>query len=148
MSRTHQSRMSWGLPLWLDPVSVSAMEREAESMVEASTKCNPPNLEVGGSVEETGGAPMLAEAPSIRDAWATARQSWGQSAVPNGQNPHGVESVPKADEGMTVEPGNLAVTSHEYEMIETTDDRRSKGRSPRSSPRAGKPLAWRRGAVG
>lgn len=91
---------------------------------------------------------MLAETSSIRGVRATARQSRGQSAVPNGQIPNGVESVPKADEGMTVEPGNLAATSLEYEMIETAEDRRSKGRSSRSSPRTGKPFTWRRGAVG
>jgi hypothetical protein len=32
-------------------------------------------------------------------------------------------------------------------MIETADDRRDEGRSLRSSPRAGKPLTWRRKAV-
>ena len=32
-------------------------------------------------------------------------------------------------------------------MIETADDRRDEGRSLRSSPRAGKPLTWRREAV-
>lgn len=32
-------------------------------------------------------------------------------------------------------------------MIETADDRRNEGRSLRSSPRAGKPLTWRREAV-
>lgn len=52
MSRTHQSRMSRGLPPELDPVSVSAMERETEPMFEASTKCDPSNPEVGGAAEE------------------------------------------------------------------------------------------------
>ena len=33
-------------------------------------------------------------------------------------------------------------------MIETADDRHDEGRSLRSSPRAGKPLTWRRKAVG
>jgi len=32
-------------------------------------------------------------------------------------------------------------------MIEATDDRKGKGRSLRSSPRAGKPSAWRRQVV-
>ena len=91
---------------------------------------------------------MLAEITGIRDVRATVRQLLGQSAVPNSRNPHGVELVPKADEGMIVEPGNLAATSLEYEMIELTDDRRSKGRSSRSSLRTGKPFTWRRGAVG
>lgn len=91
---------------------------------------------------------MLAEIPGIRDEQATARQLLGELAVLNGRNPYGVESVPKADEGITIEPGNLAATSLLCEMIETTDDRRSKGRSLRISRRVGKPFTWRRKAVG
>lgn len=81
---------------------------------------------------------MPAELPGIRGAWVAARQSQGQFAVPCGRNPNGVESVPKADEGTIVELGNLATASLLNEMIEATDDRRSKGRSLRSSPRTGK----------
>ena len=91
---------------------------------------------------------MLAENTGIREVQATARQLLSQFAVLSGRNPYGVESVPKADEEMTIELGNLAATSLLYEMIETTDDRRSKGRSLCSSRRTGKPFTWRRKAVG
>jgi hypothetical protein len=91
---------------------------------------------------------MLAENTRIRDLQATADQRLSKFAVLNGQIPYGVESVPKADKGMTLEPGNLTVTSLQYEMIETTDDRHSEGRSLRSSQRTGKPFTWRRRAVG
>jgi len=124
------------------------MERETEPMVDASTKCNPPNRKWADRSKKAGGVQMLAETTGIRDMRATARQSWSQPAVLHDPNPYGVESVPNADKGMIVEPGNLAATSLEYEMIETTDDRRGKRRSLRSSPRAGKPFTWRREAVG
>lgn len=104
----------------------------------------------GRNGRKTGGAPILAEMTGIRGVRTTARQPLAQLAVVSGQNPPGVESVPTADEGTTGELGNLAAISPAYrrEMIEATDDRRREGRNPRSSPRAEKPLTWRRGIVG
>lgn len=99
---------------------------------------------------KTGGVPILAEWTGIRDVRDRARQPAAQLAVTVGRNPHGVESVPKAGEGTSGELGNLAVFSRAgwREMIEATDDRRGRGRSLRSSRRAGKPSIWRRETVG
>jgi hypothetical protein len=124
------------------------MERVTEPMAEAPEQNAIRQAGSGRIGRKIGGVPVLAELTGIRGVRATARQLQGQFAVPCSQNPNGVESVPKADEGTIVELGNLAAASPHKEMIEATDDLRSKGRSLRSSPRTGKPFTWRREAVG
>ena len=123
------------------------MERVTEPMAEAPGQNGIRQAGSGRIGRKTGGVPMPAEITGVRGARIAARQLQGQLAVPCNRNPNGVESVPKADEGTIVELGNLAAASPN-EMIEATDDRRSKGRSLRSSPRTGKPFTWRREAVG
>ena len=50
--------------------------------------------------------------------------------------------------GRGIIAGNLGTASLlPFGMAEATGDRSAAGRSPRSSPRAGKPLTWRRGTV-
>lgn len=130
--------------------SVSVTERETEPMVEASVQHDPRQMEVGGrGGRKAGGAPIRFETMRSRGARLIVRQAVAQSAVAKAQSPHGVESAPTTDEGASSEPGNLATTSPapKPKMIETTDERRRKGRSLRSSPRAGKPTTWRRGTV-
>ena len=63
------------------------------------------------------------------------------------QNPHGVESGPKAGKRNPSEPENLIVAPL-LGVTKATGDRRNEGRSLRSSPRTGKPSTWRREAVG
>ena len=75
--------------------------------------------------------------------WTTSQET-GFAGSP-GRNPHGVESDPTAGEGNPLEPENHTIAS--ARMSETTGDRDSMGRSPRSSQRAGKPSTRRRGTV-
>ena len=63
------------------------------------------------------------------------------------QNPHGVESGPKAGKRNPSEPENLTAAPLRG-VAKATGDRRNEGRSLRSSPRTGKPSTWRREAVG
>ena len=63
------------------------------------------------------------------------------------QNPHGVESGPKAGKRNPSEPENL-IAAPLRGVAKATGDRRNEGRSLRSSPRTGKPSTWRREAVG
>jgi hypothetical protein len=132
------------------PASVSVTERVTEPMSEASVEHALHQIGSGWSGRKAGGAPIRAESPRIRVARTIARQALAQLVVANARNPHGVESAPKTDKGSSNEPGNLATTSPalKLEMIETTDERCRKGRSLRSSPRAGKPPTWRRETVG
>ena len=73
------------------------------------------------------------------------RQSSVVFAMTDGQIPHGVESDTKSGQGFPLEPGNLVIVS--FGMTEATGDHDDKGRSPRSSLRAGKPPTWQRGTV-
>lgn len=126
------------------------MERVTEPMVEAPVEDGPRQIGSGRGGRKAGGAPEPSEMMGFRDMDARPCQSRAQLAVARDQIPHGVESAPKADQGIASEPGNLAAASPAFgrEMIEATDDRRHKGRSLRSSLRTGKPSAWRREVVG
>src|SRR5690606_27215180 len=78
----------------------------------------------------------------------TRCQPPGKPARPGSRIPHGVESAPTADKGQLVELGNLpALPSFRGRLAEATGERAKRGRSLRSSPRAGKPSTWRRQAV-
>jgi len=61
------------------------------------------------------------------------------------QSPHGVKSDPKAVEGVLLEPGIRTVAP--LGVTKAIGDRDGTGRSPHSSPRAGKPSTRRRGTV-
>lgn len=78
-----------------------------------------------------------------------ACQPLAELAVAKGRNPHGVKSVPTAEEGLVSELENLAAISpvNRRKVVKATDDHRREGRSLRSSPGAGKPFTWRREAV-
>jgi len=132
------------------PASVSAMERVTEPMVDAPVEDGPRQIGSGRGGRKAGGAPEPSETMGFRDMDARPCQSRAQLAVARDQIPHGVESAPKADQGIASEPGNLVAASPAFgrEMIEATDDRRHKGRSLRSSLRVGKPSTWRREVVG
>jgi hypothetical protein len=125
------------------------MGRVIEPMSEASLQhgtCQTGSGQVG---RKTGEAPIPAGLPGVRGVRSRARQPAAQLAVADGRSSHGVKSVPTAGEGTSGELGNLAVFSLAglREMIEATDDRRGRGRSLHSSPRAGKPSTWRRETV-
>ena len=93
----------------------------------------------------------------LNDAWdaafgdvpISARQQSIKLAVIDRQNPHGVKSVSKTDKWSLIEPKNfIGAPNLTWErVIEAIDDRSDEGQSPCSSPRAGKPLTWRRGTV-
>jgi hypothetical protein len=93
----------------------------------------------------------------LNDAWhatfggvpISARQQSIKFAVIDCQNPHGVKSVSNTDKWSLIEPKNFIGAPHSTRkrVIEAIDDRSDEGQSPRSSPRAGKPLTWRRGTV-
>lgn len=125
------------------------MGRVIEPMFEASLQhgtCQTGSGQVG---RKTGEAPIPVGLPGFRGVRSRARQPAAQLAVADGQSSNGVKSVPTAGEGTSGELGNLAVFSLAglREKIEATDDRRGRGRSLRSSPRAGKPSTWRRETV-
>lgn len=118
-------------------------------MTEASVYVFLADLEVG----ETAFGPEECRSP-LYDRRAgsrhhMARQHRVVAVMTRCRIPHGVESAPKADEGTSTEPGNFLATSSPemVAMTKATGDRRKRGRSLRSSPRAGKPLTWRREAV-
>lgn len=125
------------------------MERVTEPMSDASVKHGIRRTGSRRIGRKAGGAPVPAGVSGIRGMCGCTCQSFVQLAVAKGRNPHGVKSVPTADEGTLSELGNLAAGSpaDRWEMVEATDDHRREGRSLRSSPRAGKPLTWRRKAV-
>lgn len=125
------------------------MGRVIEPMFEASLHHGIRQTGSGRIGRKTGGAPVPAGFTGIRGVRCHVRQPAVQLAVTAGRSPHGVESVPKTGEGTTGELGNLAVFSPAglREMIEATDDRRGRGRSLRSSLRAGKPSTGRRETV-
>jgi hypothetical protein len=136
------------------PASELAMARETEPMVEAPLDLSTRQLG-SGRVDlrcepQFGGALVRGV-----DAWTggvrrAARQPRHKLAMCRGRIPHGVKSVPKAGERPITEPENPATASGVSERwkAEATSDRGVGGRSLRSSPRAGKPFTWRRGAVG
>ena len=135
------------------PASEPAMARETEPMVDAPVE--PRTRQLGsGRVDlwcepRIGGVLVRAMRTWTGGTRHAARQLRYEFAWCRSQIPHGVESAPKAGERSVAEPKNLAVTSGDFRrrMAEATSDRCDKGRSLRSSPRAGKPSTWRRKAV-
>jgi len=117
-----------------------------EPMFEAPLAVNPPITR-----KWAGRRTALMKSLSLFSRWrhgtgvTCAGQPDGVAVVAAGQISSGVESGPKAGKGLPSEPGNLAGAS--FGMAKTTGERTSRGRSPRSSPRAGKPSTWRRGTV-
>lgn len=135
------------------PASELAMARETEPMADAPFRHGTRRLGSGrvdlrrepwagealvcADCTRTGGTQLAARQPRHGFAWCRGRIS------------HGVESAPKASERSAGEPKNLFIASGTFgcRMAEATSDRDDEGRSFRSSPRTGKPSAWRREAV-
>lgn len=119
-------------------------------MVEASSDTILLQRGSRGSGRKAGGEPGVSWRMPPRGSSFASSQQPIQSAVIGRQTPHGVKLVSKAGKGQLTEPKNLTIVStlERGRMIEATDDHGGEGRSPRSSPRAGKPLTWRRGAAG
>ncbi|PYE86691.1 hypothetical protein C7477_12156 [Phyllobacterium leguminum] len=135
------------------PASELAMARETEPMVDAPVDTGTRQLG-SGRVDlwcepKIGGALVCAMGTRTEGAQRAAHQLRYGLAWYRGQIPHGVKSAPKAGERSVAEPKNLIVASGSFRprMAEATSDRDDKGRSLRSSPRAGKPSTWRREAV-
>jgi hypothetical protein len=103
------------------------------------------NPKVGGTVTMTDGALISSSIVEIGDA-LSMHQPLREFTLRNGQNPYGVESNPKSAKNFCRNLGTLLPLP--AWMTETTGDRGNRGRSLRSSPRAGKPSTWRREAVG
>lgn len=131
-------------------VRKSAKERATEPMAEASSDNAARQRGSGWVGVIAGEVPGRAGDSRPRGVRAIADQPLTKPAVVKGQISHGVKSAPTADQRSGTEPRNQPVTSSSFgeKMIEATDDRDGLGRSPRSSPRAGKPLTWRRRTVG
>ena len=135
------------------PASEPAMARETKPMADASIPVHTHQLgsgRVGLWCEpQICGALVRAMDTRTEGARRAVRQPRYGLARYRGRNPHGVQSAPKAGERSVTEPKNLAVASEivGLRMAEATSDRDGRGRSLRSSPRAGKPSTWRRGAV-
>lgn len=136
------------------PASELAMARETEPMADAPVDVGTRQLG-SGRVDlrrnpQIGGALVPGVNAGTGDARRAARQPRYVLARCRGQNPHGVESAPKAGERSETEPKNLVIASgaSERRMTEATSERDDRGRSLRSSPRTGKPFTWRRKAVG
>ena len=135
------------------PASEPAMAKETEPMVDALVDLNTRQLG-SGRVDlrcepQIGGALVRGVNARTGDAQRAAHQSRYELAWYRDQIPHGVESAPKAGKRSDTEPKNLVITSSvsKHRMAEATSDRDNEGRSLRSSPRTGKPSAWRRKAV-
>lgn len=130
-----------------------AMARATEPMADASLLdvSRQPGSGRGDLRTKTqfGGALIRAEPTRIGDERNSARQPRRVLAWRQGRIPHGVESAPKAGERSEAEPKNLVIASASFgrQMAEATSERDDRGRSLRSSPRAGKPPTWRREAV-
>ena len=131
------------------PASEFVMGRETEPMFEAPVDIINRQRESGRFGRKTGGAQECSWLMQSADLPVTAGQRSTLSVVVGRQNPHGVKSVPKTDKRILTEPRNFIVASHPCgrKMTEAISERSDEGRSPRSSPRTGKPFAWRRGAV-
>lgn len=132
------------------PASEPVKRRVIEPVIEASSDISLRQCEGGRSGRKAGGEPDGSWLMPSRGAPRAARQRPIQSAVIGRPSPHGVKLVSNTGEGSLTEPRNFIAASRPSRagMIEATGDRSGEGRSPRSSPRAGKPLTWRRGAVG
>lgn len=132
------------------PASEPVMRRVFEPVIEASLDVLLRQRESGRSGRKAGGEPDGPWLMPSRGAPISARQQPIQSAVIGRPIPHGVKLVSKTGKGSLTEPRNFidASRSERIRMIEATGDRGDEGRSPRSSPSAGKPRTRRRGAVG
>ncbi len=140
-----------------DPVSgpacKPAMARETEPMADASSEYGTCQLGSGRDglrrEPKTGGVLVCAGDTRTGGVRPAARQPRREIAWRRDRNPHGVKSAPKAGKRSETEPKNLVCASVAFRrrMAEATCDRADEGRSLRSSPRAGKPPAWRREAV-
>lgn len=135
------------------PARESAMERETESMSDASSTCSLADAEVGGTAARLRGVLAPCWSARVGGERRAARQPLGEPAGLEGRIPHGVKSAPTADKRLQAEPKNLVVASkppgdRRVAMIEARDDRGDEGRSLRSSAGTGKPFTWRREAVG
>lgn len=140
-----------------DPVSgpacEPAMARETEPMVDASSENDLRQLGSGRSgrwrMPQAGG--VLVRSGDLRTGGMrrAACQPRRVLALRRGRIPHGVKSAPNTGERSVAEPKNLVIASGALgrRMTEATGDRGDRGRSRRSSPRAGKPSTWRRAAV-
>ena len=126
------------------------MERATEPMADASSRHGARQRGSGRVGRKAGGALDRTEDIRAGGVRVPARQPSSEPAGLGGRHPHEVESAPKVDERAVTEPENLLLASLRsgVEMAEATGDREDEGRSPRSSPRAGKPSTWRRGTVG
>lgn len=131
------------------PASVSVMERETEPMADAPLRGTSPMRKWARRSQDLWSAGSLLRGGNRGSSKRIGHQPSGKPARPEGQNPHGVQSAPTADERLLMEPENLFPASclDKGRMIEATDDRGKEGRSLRSSPRTGKPSTWRREAV-
>lgn len=128
-----------------EPARRSASEPMSDASVENGSRqrgCGRLGLRARGALGDGGDVRPKGARPA-------AHQFATETVVVANQIPHGVESVSKAGEGSDTEPKNLAIAPSSPRMvIEATGDRDGERRSPRSSPRAGKPLTRRRGTVG
>lgn len=135
------------------PASEPAKARETKPMADAPVDLNTRQLGSGRvnlwCKPRIGGALVRGVNAWTEGAQRDARQSRYVLAWYRDRIPHGVESAPKAGKRFDTEPKNLVIASDDSErrMTEVTSDRDNKGRSLRSSPRAGKPSTWRREAV-
>lgn len=127
----------------IGPASEPVMDNESERMVEASVeRTHLANPEVGGAALSAGGELVSS---CHRETGEHRAQRSDAAVMSDGPIPHGVEFDPTTGKGTLSEPENLAAVP--FGATEATSDRCSKGRSLRSSPRAGKPSTWRREAV-
>ena len=131
------------------PASESAKERETEPMAEAPLGGISPTRKWVRRVERLVERRCAIDGCADQGRPGNRASASGKACKARGRIPHGVESAPKADEGATMEPGNPPAfpAPSEARMIEATDERARRGRSPHSSPRTGKPSTWRRQAV-
>jgi hypothetical protein len=87
------------------------MERETEMIVDASLEDGIRQTGSGRIGRKAGGELILAELTGARDMRTTVSQPVVQLAVATGQNPHRVESAPKAEKETTSELGIFAAIS-------------------------------------
>ena len=126
------------------PASEPVMDNESERMDDASVdRIHLTNPEVRGAALTAGGA--LVPFFQLGTGEPSAQHSDGP-VMSERQNPHGVESGPKAGKRNPSEPENL-IAAPLLGVAKATGDRRNEGRSLHSSPRTGKPSTRRREAV-
>lgn len=128
------------------PASKPAMSsHSANRCMKPRQNSQPSQLGSGQGSRKAGGEPVPCLVLGTRGKEKSSCQSLGVSSLSNDQIPHGVESDSKADQGKVLEPGNPVTAS--FGMTEATGDRDDRGRSLRSSQRAGKPSTGQRETV-